>query len=74
MNNNEIFEFEGSFYIIKQDLYEIREDFIERVWFILHKKKTYPNMSFIELIKLARIQSNIKKLGCKYSTNLINKI
>ena len=61
----EVFELNNTYYIIKQDPYEIRELYMERVWFILNKiKNGFDNLD--ELIKLSRIYVNTTILECEY--------
>lgn len=61
----EVFELNNVYYIIKQDPYEVREIYMERVWFILNKIKNGFN-DFNELIKLSRIYVNTTILKCDY--------
>jgi hypothetical protein len=69
----EIFEFNGSFYKITQDLYEPRELYLERVWYILNKiENSKFNMN--ELNQMSRIWSNIKNLKCEYKKDLSSRI
>lgn len=59
----EIFEYNGIFYTIIQGKYEVREVFIERVWYILNNLN---KNTFEELEKKSKILSNIKILNCKF--------
>lgn len=61
---SETFEYNGIFYIIEQDKYEVREMFLERVWFILSKINT--GKSFDELCVLSRMWINEISMNCKY--------
>jgi len=60
----EVFEFNGIFYIIPKLKYEIREVYIERVWYILHHMKD--NKIDDKLLLESRIWSNTKHFGCQY--------
>jgi hypothetical protein len=73
--NREIFEIDGKFIKIEKDLFEIRERYMERVWFILNKIKIEKStINFDEFVKLSRIRSNIDNLGCEYNSNLKNNL
>lgn len=63
----EIFELEGIFYKIKQDKYEPREVFNERVWFILNEIKQKSGLPIEKLITKSRIEANKKFLQCRYN-------
>lgn len=72
---DEIFEHNGKFYFIKKQKYEVREAFIQRVWYILTKINDPDNTdSFDEIKRLSLIWSNVKNMGCEYSTTLHKKI
>lgn len=63
---NELFEFNGKFYLIKRQKYEIaREVYIERVWYIL-KNLEKGEFTFEQLQKLSLVWSNEKMLNCGY--------
>jgi hypothetical protein len=70
----ELFEINGNFVIIKQDLFEAREIFMERVWFIIKKIKNGTINDFEEYENLSRIYVNHHILGCEYSQNLMIKL
>lgn len=61
---NEIFEYENNFFEIKQQKYEVRDIYLERVWFILHNINNYK--CFDELEKISKIWSNEKIFSCHY--------
>lgn len=62
----ELFEFDGKFYIIKRQKYEIaKEIYLERVWFILNNLDK-EDCSFEDLEKQSLIWANKKFLGCSY--------
>jgi hypothetical protein len=63
----EVFELDGVFYEIKQDKYEPRELYVERVWFILNEIKSGSKLSLEKLITKSRIESNKKYLRCRYN-------
>ena len=68
MNNQiEVFELNGIFYQIRQDKYETRELYLERVWFILNELKKENHLCLEKLIIKSRIEINKKYLGCKYT-------
>ena len=69
--SEEIFEYQGSFYIIEKDLYEVREIYMTRVWYILNNIN---KMTFDELIKMSRIYVNKKFLKCDYDINLSSRV
>ena len=71
--SNEVFELNGMFYEIPQDKYETREVFLERVWYILKILKAKPDKKIEKLIRLSRLYSNVKRLGCKYNQNLMDE-
>lgn len=62
--NTEVFEYNNNFYHIPKDRYEIREIYMERVWFILNKLDE--NKSLDEIIRESRIHIAEKVYGCKY--------
>lgn len=70
----EIFEINNNFIKIEKDLFEPREKYMERVWFILKKIKNGSIDNFDEYVKLSRIYVNVNILGCKYSSDLMNNI
>jgi hypothetical protein len=62
---NEIFEYNNKFYFIKRNKFEIREIYIERVWFILTNNKL--NNTSFEKIELESFKwANKKFLECDY--------
>jgi len=69
----DIFEHNGKFYTIQQLKFEVRERFMERVWYILNKIDK-SEVSFNELIKLSIIWSNVKHLKCVYNDDIMKKI
>lgn len=62
---NNIFEYKGKFYFIKKQQFEIREKYMERVWYILNNDKLNV-VSFEILEKESLIWSNEKNLNCEY--------
>ncbi len=60
----EVFEFKGKFYIIPRLKYEVREIYIERVWYILNNLKEKDINKDILLKSI--LWSNEKNLKCKY--------
>lgn len=60
---DEVIEYCGNFYKIKQQKFEPREIFMERVWFIL---KNINTQSFTDLVLESYIWINKKYLKCKY--------
>lgn len=65
MNNIEVFEYEGKFYVIRTDDVEPRESFIERVLYIIKGLKD--DMSNIsELIIQSKILENERVFKCSY--------
>ena len=70
--NDDVFDHNGKFYIIKQQKFEAREKFMERVWFILNRIDS--DDSFNDLIKLSILWSNVKYLGCVYGDDIMEKI
>jgi hypothetical protein len=62
--NTELFEYNGSFYTIEKDMYEPREIYMQRVWFILNKIND--KIPLNELEKMSRIYVNKKILNCEY--------
>ena len=67
MEQIEVFEFDGIFYNIPKDIYEIREHYIDRVNFIIKQIKLNKIVNFNTLIRESRIWSNEKKLHCSYN-------
>jgi hypothetical protein len=71
---SEVFELDGTFYVIEKSIYESRETYIERVYFILDKMKHNKSHDLKQLIVLSKVMANIKILGCSYSKSLVNEI
>jgi hypothetical protein len=65
MNNIEIFEYEGNFYVIKTDDVEPRESFIERAWYII-KRLNKDTSNINELIVQSKIVDNERVFKCTY--------
>lgn len=62
----ELFEFDGKFYLIKRQKYEIsRELFLERVWYILTNLNK-SELTFDQLQIHSLKWSNEKNLECSY--------
>jgi len=59
---NEVFEVNGVFFQIKQDKFEPRELYLERVWFILNEIKNKSELNIEKLIVKSRIEINKKYL------------
>jgi hypothetical protein len=70
---DDMFEFKGKFYTIKQQKFETRENFMERVWYILNRVDLNVK-SFEELTKCSILWSNIKHLKCGYRKDVMEKI
>lgn len=68
-----IFEFDGGFYVIEQMKFEAREKFMERVWYILNRFSNLDE-SFDESVKLSIFWSNVRYLNCKYNDDIMEKI
>lgn len=64
MNEMEVFEYYGNFYHIARDKHELRENYLERVWFILNKLNEGKEMT--TLIRESRIYSAQRLYGCIY--------
>lgn len=60
-----LFEFSGKFYCIKRQRFEIREIFMERVWYFLNSLDK-SDLSFEELERESFVWSNKNRLGCEY--------
>jgi len=71
---SEVFELNGTFFVIEKSIYESRETYIERVYFILDKMKHDKSYDLKKLIVLSKVMANMKTLGCTYSKSLVNKI
>jgi len=75
MNNpKEIFEVNCKFIKVEQDLFETREKYMERVFFIIKKIKIGTIDDFDEYVKLSRIYVNANILGCGYAPELMQAI
>jgi len=73
-SSKEIFEVNGKFIKVDQDLFEIREKYLERVFFIIKKIKNGTIDDFDEYIKLSRIYVNVNLLGCGYAPELMKQL
>lgn len=75
MSQNELFEYNGKFYVVNQLKYEPRELLLNRVSFILNNiNKPTNTKSFVEIKRLSIIWSNMKYYECEYSQALTNQI
>lgn len=70
---NDIFEYNDKFYIIKRNKFESREKFMERVWYILNRINKLEE-TFDDLIKLSILWSNAKHLKCVYNDDIMKKL
>ena len=61
---SEMFELNGTFYFIKRDPHELREFYLDRVWFMLNNMSN--GMSYNCAMLASRKYANIKMCGCKY--------
>ena len=80
-NQNPTLSLEEQVDLVKKllDAVDVREKFIERVWYVLHRidSPKYDNSSkytFDELIKLSLLWSNVKYLHCSYSDEIMKKL
>jgi hypothetical protein len=71
--DNDIFEYNDKFYIIKPTKFETRERFMERVWYILNRINKLED-TFDNLIKLSILWSNVKNLKCVYNDDIMKKL
>jgi len=84
MNNlsidvSDVFELDGTYYVIKKESYESREIHAERAFFILNKikkigKEIINDTELNKLIILSKITANVKLYGCAYSDNIMSLI
>ena len=63
----EVVESSGKFYSIDKDIYESRELYLQRIWFIINNFK-YNNS---ELLYLSKIWINVKYFGMKYPSHIM---
>jgi len=63
-NTSEGFELNGTFYFIKRDPHELREFYLDRVWFMLNNISN--GMTYECAMLASRKYANIKMCGCGY--------
>lgn len=63
----EIFQYNDKFYHIERDIHEIRETYLERVWYILQEISNEPNGTLNnDIINKSKIYSAKRLYGCEY--------
>lgn len=69
----EVIHINNKIICIKQDNYETREMFYDRVWIIINNINKYDN-NIDKLICLSKMWKNIKYLNCKYNIDNMQEI
>jgi hypothetical protein len=62
----EVFEYNENFYHIPKEKYELRENYLDRIWYVINRIKQNESEDLNKIIRESKIYSCKKIYGCNY--------